>query len=83
MDNPCTAEILIRRMVSGYGFRTGDYTLTWDGGEFDPGRKLHVLTVATRHGGRPWALCVFRRTWPLIPEQYDRAGHTPTRRRPS
>lgn len=52
MDDPCTAETLIRRMASGYGFRAGDYTLTWDGGEFDPDRKVHVLMVATRDGRR-------------------------------
>ena len=52
MDAPCTAETLICCMASGYGFRAGDYTLTWDGGEFDPERKVHVLQVATRDGRR-------------------------------
>jgi hypothetical protein len=50
MDDPCTAEILIRRMVSEYGFRSGDYTASWDGGQFDPARQLHELRLATRDG---------------------------------
>lgn len=38
---------LLEAIAERYGFRPGDYSLVWDGGEFDPSRAMHELAILT------------------------------------
>jgi hypothetical protein len=44
------SEELLDGIAHRYGFRAGDYSLVWDGGEFDPARDVHQLVVVTGDG---------------------------------
>lgn len=43
---------LLMAIAERYGFRDGDYSLAWDGGEFDPSRAMHELAIVTADGRR-------------------------------
>jgi len=44
------SEELLDGIARRHGFRAGDYSLVWDGGEFDSGRHVHQLAVVTGDG---------------------------------
>ena len=43
---------LLQAIAERYGFRTGDYSLVWDGGQFDPSRGVHDLAFVVGDGRR-------------------------------
>jgi len=49
---PMIPEQLLEAIAQRHGFRTSDYSLVWDGGDFDPSRAVHELTNVTGDGWR-------------------------------
>ena len=44
------SEIFVGALASRYGFRARDYSLVWDGGNFELSRNVHDLTVKSADG---------------------------------
>jgi len=43
-------EEFIRSVGARFGFRTGDFSVTWDGGELDFSRTTHELVIKVADG---------------------------------
>jgi len=41
---------LIGAVAQRHGFRTSDYTATWDGGQFDASLETHALVIRANDG---------------------------------
>jgi hypothetical protein len=41
---------IIRTIAERHAFGTRDYSLTWDGGQFDPSRSVHELIITVADG---------------------------------
>jgi len=46
------SEVFIRALATRYGFRERDFSLVWDGGEFEPSRSVHDLDIVAADGRR-------------------------------
>jgi hypothetical protein len=66
-------EELLTATAERHGFRAGDYSLVWDGGEFDPSRAVHELAIVTGDGRRAVAQLTHaalsrRDPWSYLPD---------------
>src|SRR5690349_9046801 len=46
------SEKFVRALAMRYGFRSRDFSLVWDDGEFQPSRSEHQLTIVAADGRR-------------------------------
>lgn len=46
------AETIADEIAIRYGFRPGDFTKSWDGGDFDAARSEHELVLTCKDGRR-------------------------------
>jgi hypothetical protein len=44
------AEQFVKSLATRYGFRTHDFSITWDGGAFDASRDEHELVITSKDG---------------------------------
>jgi hypothetical protein len=63
---------LIRAIAERHGFETRDYSLTWDGGEFDPSRSIHDFLITIADGRQASAQIVYRVLSKRDPWEYVR-----------
>jgi hypothetical protein len=53
-------EELIRTIAERHAFRTRDYSLTWDGDQFDPSRSTHDLLITVADGRHVSTQIIYR-----------------------
>src|SRR5262245_9039965 len=46
------AETIVTAVAYRYGLQPHDFTIAWDGGNFEPARSEHLLTITRNDGGR-------------------------------
>jgi hypothetical protein len=46
------AEKIVIAIASRYGLQAHDFSIAWDGGNFQPSRPEHELTITRRDGSR-------------------------------
>jgi hypothetical protein len=46
------AEQFVEAVAIRYGFRSNDFSIAWDGGDFDPSRDEHELVITSKDGRR-------------------------------
>ena len=46
------SEAFVRALATRYGFRPRDFSLVWDGGEFQVARAVHDLAIVAADGRR-------------------------------
>jgi hypothetical protein len=51
---------LITTIAEQHGFRERDYSLTWDGGQFDPRRSIHELLINIADGRQASTQIIYR-----------------------
>ena len=45
-------DALIAAVAARNGFRASEYSVEWDGGDFEPGRAVHDLVIIAADGRR-------------------------------
>jgi hypothetical protein len=46
------AEQFVKSVATRYGFRAQDFSIAWDGGDFDASRDEHELVITSKDGRR-------------------------------
>jgi hypothetical protein len=46
------AEQFVKSVATRHGFRSNDFSITWDGGDFDASRDEHELVITSKDGRR-------------------------------